>query len=121
MVDLFGASLDVVVVGSDNVGHLVDMLAQMLVVLCLDLILGLQQLRVDSLVVLGLCILLGLLDAVCTVGCVLFSNEYRNGLGVGLDLVELWGDVGLVVWVDVGRCVGADLQIWLVHARGVVV
>jgi len=41
MVHVLGASFDVVVVGSGKVGYLVDMLAKMLVVLCLDLTLGL--------------------------------------------------------------------------------
>ena len=120
-VDVFRASPEVVVVWSSNISRLLDMRAQVYIVLSLDLLLDILQLGPNRLVVLGLCIFPRMLDPVCTVGSVVVLSECCNWCGVGLDLFNLRSDIGLVVWVEIGRCVGSGLQVGFAYAWRVVV
>lgn len=62
-----------------------------------------------------------MLNPVCTVCSVVVLGECCDWCGVGLDLFDVRGDVRLVVWVEIGRCVGPGLQVGFADTRGVVV
>lgn len=44
-----------------------------------------------------------------------------EAVGVGLDLLDLWGNVCLVVWVEIGRSVRSALEVGFAETRRIVV